>query len=215
MNPEVLAYAALGLVTLILSVTVHEFAHAFTAVKLGDDLPEREGRVTLNPIAHVDPIGTLLIPAVASITGLWLFGWGRPVMTQPIRYTRKLSMRAGEALVAFAGPFANLVLGVVSTVLLVFLPMMVALPYDSAFLELLANLAQLNFVLFALNLLPFPPLDGSKIAAWIFGYKADKTLEAMANMGVFGLWIVLIVTGSSIAWAAGRAFVALHNLLSG
>src|SRR5262245_48857351 len=82
MSTDVLARAMLGLVTLILSVTIHEFAHAFTASRLGDDLPDRQGRVTLNPAAHVDPIGTLLIPLIASLASIPLFGWGRPVETQ-------------------------------------------------------------------------------------------------------------------------------------
>ena len=94
-------------ISLVLAITVHEFAHALVAHRLGDPTPEREGRLTLNPVAHADPIGTLLLPILLSLstTGL-MFGWGRPVNTQPRFYRRTITMRAGMALVSFAGPFA-------------------------------------------------------------------------------------------------------------
>src|SRR5262249_48287029 len=100
------------MVTLILSIAVHEFGHAFVADRLGDNLPRSQGRVTLNPLAHADPIGTLALPILMLITtGSIGFGWGRPVQVQPHHFTRRLSMRVGHLLVAAAGPFMNILLG--------------------------------------------------------------------------------------------------------
>src|SRR5262245_31896042 len=94
---------------LVVATAFHEFAHAITAHKLGDRTPEAHGRVTLNPMAHADPIGTIALPAFAGLTGAPLLGWGRPVMTRPNQYTRRVSMRAGMAMVSFAGPLANVI----------------------------------------------------------------------------------------------------------
>lgn len=210
-----LAYALLGLVTLILSVTIHEFAHAFTASKLGDDLPDRQGRVTLNPLAHIDPIGTLLIPMLAAFFPIPLFGWGRPVETQPQRYTRKLSMRAGHALVAFAGPLSNLIMAASCIALFVVLTRFAVIDYESPFRALFLMMAQLNLVLFILNMIPFPPLDGSAVLAWIFGQRADGALETMSRFGGIGLYAVLWLAGGSIAWAAGAVFDGMYSGFSG
>jgi Zn-dependent protease len=215
MDNNRLAYALLGLVSLILSVTIHEFAHAFTASKLGDDLPSRQGRVTLNPMSHVDPIGTLLIPMLAAFFPIPLFGWGRPVQTQPHRYTRKISMRAGHALVAFAGPLSNLLMAIVCTILFILFLRFDLVGADSPFRALVLQMAQLNLVLFILNLIPFPPLDGSAVAAWIFGQRADGPLDSMSRFGGIGLYAVLYLAGGSIAWAANAAFLGMFTGFSG
>src|SRR5262249_37823220 len=149
-----IAEVFLSLVTLILSVTVHEYAHAFAAHKLGDDLPSREGRLTLNPIAHIDPIGTLLLPALAMFSPIAIFGWGRPVRTNPINYTRRFSMRAGEALVSFAGPFSNLVMAILCAVVWRILTGFDVIDYSSPVTAFLLTMVQINLVLFFLNLIP-------------------------------------------------------------
>src|SRR5579883_1856148 len=101
------------LIALILSISVHEFSHAWVADRLGDPTPGRQGRVTLNPLAHIDWIGTVLIPLSMVINpGMPLLGWGKPVQVQPFLFTRKMSMRAGHALVAAAGPLSNLALAI-------------------------------------------------------------------------------------------------------
>ncbi|MBQ3414236.1 MAG: site-2 protease family protein [Clostridia bacterium] len=88
---------------LLIAITFHEFAHAFAADKLGDDTPRREGRLSLNPIAHLDPVGSVLLLFAG-------FGWGKPVRVNPKNYTRKMSMEAGDAIVSFAGPLMNIIL---------------------------------------------------------------------------------------------------------
>ena len=107
------------LVPLILSLTVHEYAHARVAYLLGDDTAARHGRMTLNPIPHIDLIGTILIPIIAAWAGgLPLIGWAKPVPVMPVRYTRKLSMHTGDMIVSVAGPLSNLILATLSMVAL-------------------------------------------------------------------------------------------------
>src|SRR5678815_2006434 len=104
----------------VVSVSVHEFGHAFVADRLGDRIPRLQGRLTLSPLAHIDPVGTLAVPLLgALVAGLPLFAWGKPVQTNPANYTRRLSPRTGSMLVAAAGPFMNLVLAVVASIAIV------------------------------------------------------------------------------------------------
>src|SRR5690348_13690585 len=113
MDPEKLRYGLIYLVALVLSICVHEFGHAFVADKLGDPLPRAQGRVTLNPLAHIDLIGTIVLPLVAVFSGpaigSRILGWGKPVQISlaPGHITRKVSIRTAHALVAVAGPLMN------------------------------------------------------------------------------------------------------------
>src|SRR5690606_19241872 len=113
LNPAYVQALALTLLVMVFSLTVHEFAHAYVAYRLGDDTAARQGRLSLSPVSHVDPIGTLLIPAVSLyLGGIGLIGWARPVPVSPVRFSRKVSMRTGMALVAVAGPVSNLLLAI-------------------------------------------------------------------------------------------------------
>jgi Zn-dependent protease len=199
MPNDVIIRVLLNLVTLVLSISVHEFAHAFAAHKLGDGLPESQGRLTLNPIAHVDPIGTLLLPGLMTALGFGSIGWGRPVYTNPTSYTRKVSMSGGYAIVSFAGPLSNFLLAIVSGGLLVGLYQHDLIQPGSAFFELLFAMLRLNVALFFFNLLPVPPLDGSKIWAWMLRGRADRVLEVLEGLGGFGLIIVVMYGGVVIA----------------
>ena len=148
--------AALTNVSLLWLLTVpHEFAHAWVATRLGDDTPRLEGRVTLNPLAHVDWFGTVLIPALTSLFGGGFLGWGRPVHTNPSKLRGGLH---GLTLVALAGPASNVVFSVVLAFAAVFL----ARPFPAA-ADFLARGVALSLYLALFNLLPVPPLDGSKL----------------------------------------------------
>ena len=100
--------ALMRLIPLVLSLSVHEWAHAWSAHRLGDDTAQRQGRLTLNPISHIDPIGTILMPLFSPIP----FGWARPVPFNPANFTRNIQMRVGVMIVAAAGPLSNLVLAI-------------------------------------------------------------------------------------------------------
>ena len=147
--------AILNVLLLWILTAPHEFSHAWVATRLGDDTPRLQGRVTLNPLAHVDWLGTAILPFFTSLVGGGFIGWGRPVQTQPAKLRGGLN---GLALVSLAGPASN----VVMAVLLAVLAVATAHP-----LPALARFAQrgvvLSLYLAILNMLPIPPLDGSKL----------------------------------------------------
>jgi Zn-dependent protease len=132
--------------------TPHEFAHAWVAMKLGDDTPVLEGRVTLNPLAHVDWIGTVILPLLMSLTTGGFIGWGKPVNTNPYKLRWGLK---GMALVALAGPASNVIFAV--------LLLAVAAHSSPGLATLCATAAELSLFLAIFNMIPVPPLDGSKL----------------------------------------------------
>lgn len=176
-------------VCLVLATAVHEFAHAFTADRLGDPTPGREGRLTLNPIAHADPIGTVALPLFAGLTHAPLFGWGRPVMTQSRYYTRRLSMRAGLALVAFAGPLSNVLQGLLVLLIgwIMTLAGLTATSHAGVF-GVLGLFVVLNATLAVFNLLPVHPLDGGKVLAWLLPSRWQSVDDFLARWG----WAILL-----------------------
>ncbi len=209
-DASTLRTVAIYVVCLVLSVAVHEFAHAWAAHRLGDDTPEREGRLTLNPVAHADPIGTLLLPLIAGLTNTPLFGWGRPVPTNPVRYTRKVSMRVGLALVSVAGPLANLALAAV--VLLAAAGASLAGVLNPQTAALLHGLMTLNIFLMVFNLLPVHPLDGGKILAALLPEKWRAVDDFLLQWGGTILIVLVLVGGGLIATLAAPLF-HVSNLL--
>jgi Zn-dependent protease len=140
------------LFSIVIAITIHEFAHAWTADRLGDDTPSLQGRVTLNPLAHLDPLGSLMFILLG-------FGWGKPVIYNPMRLAR----RSDELLIALAGPVSNLFLATLLNIIAFTLGR-----YGWANTELLDLGASLNVLLAAFNMIPIPPLDGSSIIAYFW-----------------------------------------------
>jgi Zn-dependent protease len=205
------------IIAILIALTVHEWAHGFVADKLGDPTPRSEGRLTLNPIAHLDPLGTVMFFLVH-------FGWGKPVPINP-RYFKHI--RRDTALVAIAGPLSNLILAIIAFVLLfIIAPQFMNVPSAEDLLtvsgsgmsiqkfiaEVLANSLFINLGLMAFNLLPIAPLDGSKIVqAFVplqYEYQYDKFLqngpyilialliaERLLNIPILVTWITFIVDG--------------------
>lgn len=159
---------ALTLIPMVLSLTVHEFAHAFVATRLGDGTARAEGRLTLNPAAHIDPIGTLILPAVSVVMGgIAFLGWARPVPCRPDRFREGVPPRLGLALVSAAGPLSNLVLAALAISGLSILTKagvpLVSSGGPTALAVLLYATFTLNVGLAIFNLLPVPPLDGHRL----------------------------------------------------
>jgi len=177
--------AALINVSLLWILTApHEFAHAWVATKLGDDTPRREGRVTLNPLAHVDWIGTALLPALTSLFGGGFIGWGKPVNTNPSRLRWGHN---GLALVALAGPASNVIFAVILGAAAVKVANLVP-----AFSEYAARGVRLSLYLAIFNLLPVPPLDGSKL---LLAAKVPYAVYAeLARVGILLLVVALTAT---------------------
>jgi Zn-dependent protease len=149
-------YTALINVLLLWILTApHEFAHAWVATRLGDDTPRHDGRVTLNPLAHVDWLGTAILPFVTSLLGAGFLGWGRPVRTNPGRLKGGLN---GLALVSLAGPASNVVMAVILAALAI-----ASIHTFPAMMRFALRGTELSLYLALFNLLPVPPLDGSKL----------------------------------------------------
>ncbi len=183
------------LIALILSIAVHEFGHAFAADRLGDGLPRSQGRVTLNPIAHADPVGTLLFPLIIHFTGAPLFGWGKPVMVNPVAFSRKFRMKTAHLIVAIAGPGMNVILALLVTMLLGVLLQTGLLSPNHAVTDGIVRVIHLNWMLFFFNLIPCPPLDGGWVLA---GILPDRFTAGIHKIGQFGFIILFGLMFSGI-----------------
>ncbi|WP_099360864.1 site-2 protease family protein [Fredinandcohnia onubensis] len=175
-------------ITLLVAFTVHEFAHAYVAYKFGDDTAKRQGRLTLNPIAHLDPFGTILI----FLAG---FGWARPVPVNRFHFKRP---RLAGILVSVAGPLSNLLVAALALLIyIIFIRVGVFAAIPEAVgegFETFINLfVRLNIVLFIFNLLPFPPLDGYRIIEDLVPARIRPKLTQYESLGIV-LFLVLVIT---------------------
>ena len=197
-TPEKIRWILISVFTLIASVALHEFGHAIMAHKLGDDTPKRQGRVTLNPIAHADPIGTLLLPLIGSLYvaaggGLGGFGWGRPVQWNPSRINRKWKMSTARILVAVAGPSMNVLLAVTIAGIHTILVKQGVISLYSDVSKALFFAVGTNFILFFFNLVPAPPLDGGHVAGEMMPYRHRAAYDAYARFGPFVVMAIALI----------------------
>ena len=166
-------------IILIISVVIHEVSHGYAALALGDHTAEYQGRLTLNPISHLDPIGSILVPLIGILTGGFIIGWAKPVPYNP--YNLK-NQRWGEALVAVAGPASNILIAIIFGII-------IRASVGHVFISLAASIVFLNLTLAFFNLVPIPPLDGSKI---LFSFIPLKNQGFRDTLERFGFWGVLI-----------------------
>ncbi len=169
-------------VALIIGITVHEFSHALAATAQGDPTPQRQGRLTLNPLRHLDPLGTIFLLVAG-------FGWGRPVQFDP-RYLK--NPRLGPVIVGLAGPAANLLLVIVFGILLRILALSGTITPESGIFILFSALLLMNLVLLVFNLIPVPPLDGSKLLLALLPKSAKGFSDWLEKYGTFLLFGLLI-----------------------
>lgn len=193
-NPMELLALLLTLPGVIVAITFHEFAHAFIADKLGDDTPRRQGRLNLNPLSHIDPVGFFMLIFAH-------FGWGKPVEINPANFNRKRSMSAQEALVALAGPVMNLIIAIVLTIILfaitTFAPTFILSTTGMLIGITLQMAISVNIGLGVFNLIPLPPLDGSKILMHFLPYNAKTWFENNAQIFYFifiALWVTNLIS---------------------
>lgn len=198
------------IVILIMSVVIHEVAHGYMALFLGDQTAKLAGRLTLNPIPHVDPFGSILLPLLMSLLpGGVMFGWAKPVPFNPY------NLRAGKwgpALVAIAGPASNLLIAVVFGLLIRNSP---NLGLSTAVISISGSIVMMNLVLALFNLIPVPPLDGSKILFAILPYKWRYIEEMMAGNQIIIILLVLFGASALISPLVSILFKLLTGGLLG
>jgi Zn-dependent protease len=187
---EQVRQALLSLVGFVLSVSFHEFGHAFMADRLGDGLPRSQGRVTLWPWRHIDLMGTIVVPLLATFAvGVPLIAWGKPVQTNTAAMTRGFSPTVNHLLVSLAGPAMNLVFAVVASAGLLVAARSGHVSPEIA-LIVVRFLIGLNLTLLFFNLLPIPPLDGASILAVLLPASMAGVLRTLYRYGIVLLLIV-------------------------
>ena len=211
---------------LVLAFSVHESAHAYVAMRLGDPTAYMMGRVTLNPIKHLDPIGSVLIPLISLVYGGWLIGWAKPC---PVTLRNFKDVRRDDILTSMAGPASNLAMATVALVLLILFKHLVPggattmaaamateqhIPLDLAGLPMfpiamfLYYAVTINLLLFIFNLIPLPPLDGSHVLRNLLPYKLEQTYMRIGGWGL----ILLFLFGGRLIF---QFYAPLLNIFDG
>jgi Zn-dependent protease len=193
LTPDRIAWGLTYYVVLLFSLSVHESAHGWMALQMGDDTAARQGRVTLNPLSHIDPVGTVLIPLLQIFWGgVPLLGWAKPTPVGAQNFRR---LARGHLLVAAAGPASNVILAVLFTAGL-FLGLRSGARESEPVMAILNTGVQMNVVLALFNLVPLPPLDGSWVASWglprSVAARYDRVVEP------YGQWILLILFATGV-----------------
>lgn len=180
---------AVMITPLFLSITFHEWAHGYVAYQFGDPTPKLQGRLTLNPFAHLDPVGTLML----FIIGI---GWAKPVMLNPLNYPSKTK----QMLVALAGPASNILLAIIFGFILVHVQLANPGETNEIFKTLVMSLSiiiRINLLLGIFNLIPIPPLDGSRVFAWMLPEKLEYYYNSLEPYG-FMLILILLFSGGFV-----------------
>jgi Zn-dependent protease len=207
-----IGYIAIVLVVVLLSMTLHEAMHGFVAYFLGDDTAKLQGRLTLNPIKHIDPFLTILLPLFLAIAGLPIFGGAKPVPFNParVRYDDW-----GAALVALAGPLTNLLIAFVAFGIYA----IIGAPSVSAGIgQIISTIVLVNLGFFVFNMIPIPPLDGSRVLYALAPEFIRRGMEAIERFGVMFIFFIVLVASSVIGTfmlAAINFFVDIFSRIFG
>jgi Zn-dependent protease len=209
-NQSDLLSLAIPIAIVLIALTIHEAAHAWSADKLGDPTARMLGRVSLNPIVHIDPIGTILLPLLAAFSGLPIIGWAKPV---PVNLSRFRDPRRDFMIVAAAGPISNLLQALVAAILLqVLVPTGAVGLGGSSLADVLFTAISINVLLAVFNLIPVPPLDGGNVLAGLLPPAAARIFDGMRPFGFIILY-ALMFTGALSAIILPPAFFLIRLLL--
>jgi len=202
-SPKAVGEFVLGMIAFLFSASVHESAHAWTSSYFGDDLARAQGRISLNPLVHIDPIGTLLLPAIGFFSHAPVIGWAKPTPVNPLRWRDK---RVANFWVSAAGVICNFIMAILAGILIRFLYSFGFIDFDPTGASLLAPVAsssviaigalkllttffQLNVALGVFNLFPIPPLDGSGVLSSLLPPSFESAMDALNQFG----WLLLIL----------------------
>lgn len=210
-------YIIIVILVILFSMTLHEAMHAFTSYWLGDDTARLQGRLTLNPIKHIDPFLTLLLPIILAISGLPIFGGAKPVPFNPdrLRYDEW-----GAALVAIAGPLTNLLIAFVFYGVSVLVGQPVNLFGDVTDLTglILQIIVMVNLGFFVFNILPIPPLDGSRVVYALAPEFVRRVMETIERFGIIFVFAIILLASSAIGaiiFAMIRFFLNIFRTIFG
>ncbi len=200
---------AISLPAFLLAIVCHEAAHAWMAKRFGDPTGEQLGRLSLNPLVHYDPIGTVVFPLIGAMLGGTMFGWAKPV---PVDTRRFKNIRSGIFWVSFAGPLANIILMLIAAILLAFMFTKVSpqFSYFQVFTEMLKSAVTINVLLAVFNLIPFPPLDGSKMVSSMLDYNAARKFEELQRYSF--VFLIILIATPVLSWIMTPALV-ISNLI--
>jgi Zn-dependent protease len=210
-NLSTVQFAAIAILPLLFGITLHEVAHGWVAKQLGDKTALMMGRLTLNPLKHIDPLGTIIVPGLMMLAGGAIFGWAKPV---PVTWQNLRNPKRDMALVALAGPMANLGMAFIwALIARLGILLNAVFPWASVPMILMGKVGiVLNLVLMVLNLLPLPPLDGGRIMTSLLPGPLSYRFSRIEPYGFFIL-IALLMTG--VLWKLlGPPVSVLENLFS-
>lgn len=196
------------IVVLIFSVIIHEISHGYIALYLGDHTAERAGRLTLNPLKHIDPVGSVIVPLILILAGGPVFGWARPVPYDP-RFLKDSKRAAGK--IALAGPASNFLVAAVFSVIIRILTAGSEVFFSDNLLNLLHIIVQVNIALAIFNLIPIPPLDGSGV---LFSLLPQSAYKVERFLRQYGFFIILILIFSGMPFF-GDLVIGLYKLFVG
>jgi Zn-dependent protease len=197
MIEQALQQVTVWILPILFAITLHEAAHGYAAKLCGDRTAQMLGRVTLNPLRHVDPVGTIAVPVLGILTGSFLFGWAKPV---PVNFRALNHPRRDSVIVAFAGPATNILLAAISIALF---NLVIYLPESAQAWagHNLVNSFQLNLILAVFNMLPLPPLDGGRVAVGLLPNPLSRQLAELEPIGIpliMGVLFLLPMLGHAI-----------------
>ncbi len=197
------SHIILSLIAVFSAIVFHEYAHGYVAFRLGDPTARAQGRLTFNPLAHVDPIGTVLVPVILILLGMPVFGWAKPVPVSPMYFRNPYQ---GMFYVALAGPLTNVGLAVATTIvgrfLVTLLPVMHGTWLIQAFFYLLGIFVLLNLLLALFNMIPIPPLDGSRILAYLLPPEGRRFLAIFEQYGFLIIMALILLGGLRFVFPA-------------
>lgn len=201
---DIIGYIAVVIGVVLVSMTLHEAMHGFMAYFLGDDTAKLEGRLTLNPIKHIDPFLTILLPVMLAIVGGPIFGGAKPVPFNPDRVRHD---EWGAALVALAGPLTNFILA------FVLFGIYVVVGAEAGFVaQVLQTAVVVNLGFFVFNMIPIPPLDGSRVLYALAPEFVRRGMEAIERFGIMFIFLIILVASPFISLFMGSAIDFLMTL---